>query len=198
VASGRLGPPLFFHCIHRNAVAPDYITSDLVIANSAVHEFDIARFLLDEEYAAVTVISAPATTSAPTRRPQFIVLESTSGVVVTVESFLDAQYGYDVQAELVCEKGALSLNPLRAVSGRYAGRDGFDIESDWRGRFGDAYRVQLKEWVAAIADGRSVGSSAWDGYAASATASAALQALASGAKTKVVLGDRPAFYGLER
>jgi myo-inositol 2-dehydrogenase / D-chiro-inositol 1-dehydrogenase len=198
IASGRLGQPLFFHCVHRNAVAPSYITSDLVIANSAVHEFDIARFLLDEEYASVAVTSARATTKAPARRPQFIVLESASGVVVTVESFLDAQYGYDVQAELVCENGAVSLNPHRAVSGRYGGRDGFDVESDWRARFGDAYRIQLKEWVAAIADGRSVGSSAWDGYAASATAGAALQALASGAKTKVVLGERPAFYGAGR
>src|SRR6201999_2106058 len=107
IASGRLGQALFFHCVHRNAVAPSYITSRLVIANSAVHEFDIARFLFDEEYASVAVTGARAPANAPARRPLFIVLESASGVVVTVESFLDAQYGYDVQAELVCENGAV-------------------------------------------------------------------------------------------
>jgi myo-inositol 2-dehydrogenase/D-chiro-inositol 1-dehydrogenase len=191
----HFGRPVFLHCVHRNAVAPSYITSDLVIANSAVHEFDISRFLLDEEFAAVTIVSAPATQKAPTRRPQFIILESASGVVVTIEAFLDAQYGYDVQAELVCESGAVSLNPHRATAARHAGRDGFEVEGDWRGRFADAYRVQLKEWIEAIAGGHSVGASAWDGYAASATASAALEGLASGVKTKVMIGERPAFYG---
>jgi myo-inositol 2-dehydrogenase/D-chiro-inositol 1-dehydrogenase len=194
IGDEELGSPLFLHCVHRNAVAPSYITSDLVLANSAVHEFDIARFLLDEEFTLVTVVSARATRNAETRRPQFVVLESASGVVVTIEAFVDAQYGYDVQAELVCENGAVSLSPNRATVLRRAGRDGFDVESDWRARFADAYRIQLKEWVAGIAAGRSVGSSAWDGYAASMTAASALQALASGAKAAVAVGSRPAFY----
>ena len=47
LAQNRLGAPLFFHCVHRNAVGPEYLTSELVIANSAVHEIDIARFLLE-------------------------------------------------------------------------------------------------------------------------------------------------------
>jgi myo-inositol 2-dehydrogenase / D-chiro-inositol 1-dehydrogenase len=192
--SGRIGDPLFFHCVHRNAVAPDYINSDLVIANSSVHEIDIARFLLEEEFRRVTVVSARSTRKAPNRQPQFLVLESSSGIVVTVEAFLDAQYGYDVQAELVGEEGAISLAPSPPVSSRLAHRSGFDVAEDWRARFADAYRDQLTEWVAAIETGRSVGSSAWDGYAASATAAAALQARASGATAVVALDERPAFY----
>jgi myo-inositol 2-dehydrogenase/D-chiro-inositol 1-dehydrogenase len=192
--SGRIGDPLFFHCVHRNAVAPDYIDSDLVIANSSVHEIDIARFLLEEEFKAVTVVSARRSRKAANRQPQFLILESSNGIVVTVEAFLDAQYGYDVQAELVGEEGAISLAPSPPVSSRLAHRAGFDVAQDWRARFADAYRDQLREWVAAIETGRSVGSSAWDGYAASATAAAALQARASGAKTPVALEERPAFY----
>jgi myo-inositol 2-dehydrogenase/D-chiro-inositol 1-dehydrogenase len=194
IGDHELGRALFLHCVHRNAVAPSYITSDLVLANSAVHEFDIARFLLGEEFVAVTVFSARATRNAALRRPQFVVLESTSGVVVTIEAFVDAQYGYDVRAELVCENGVVSLSPHRPLSQRRDGHDGFDVESDWRGRFADAYRIQLKEWVAAIAAGRSVGSSAWDGYAASITATAALAALGGGLKTRVAIDKRPAFY----
>jgi len=190
----QLGRPLFLHCVHRNAVAPPYITSELVIASSAVHEIDIARFLLGEEFAAVTVISARPSRNAPTRRPQMIILESASGVVVTVEAFVDARYGYDVQAELVCEDGAVSLAPNPPVSFCHANRDGFAIEADWRARFADAYREQLRQWVASIETGRPVGSSAWDGYAASATAAAALKALAAGSRTPIDLGQKPAFY----
>jgi myo-inositol 2-dehydrogenase/D-chiro-inositol 1-dehydrogenase len=194
IGDSGLGRPLFLHCVHRNAVAPSYITSDLILANSAVHEFDISRFILDEEFAAVTVTSGPPSRRAETRRPQFVVLESESGTVVTVEVFVDAQYGYDVQAELVCENGTASLAPHRPLAERRAGRDGFDVESDWRQRFADAYRVQLQEWIAAIAGGGFVGASAWDGYAASLTAAAALEARATGAKTKVAIGEKPAFY----
>jgi myo-inositol 2-dehydrogenase / D-chiro-inositol 1-dehydrogenase len=191
-----LGAPVFLHCVHRNSVAPHYITSDLVIANSSVHEIDIARFLLDEEIAAVTVISARRSLQAPSRRPQLIVLESTSGVVVTIEAFLDAQYGYDVRAELVCENGTISLAPNPPVSRRHANHDGFAVDADWRARFADAYRDQLGAWVSSIERGTPVGSSAWDGYAASATAAAALDALASGAKTAVRMDEKPAFYAL--
>jgi len=190
----KAGRPLFLHCVHRNAVAPDYITSDLVLANSAVHEFDIARFLLGEEIAIVSVFSARASRRAETRCPQFIVMETASSVIVTVEAYLDAQYGYDVRAELVCESGAISLSPNRPVALRSAGWDGFDVERDWRARFADAYRIQLKEWAGAIAGGSVVGASAWDGYAASAIAAAALEALARGAPSAVDLGAKPAFY----
>jgi myo-inositol 2-dehydrogenase / D-chiro-inositol 1-dehydrogenase len=193
--AGKAGQPLFLHCVHRNAVAPDYITSDLVIANSAVHEFDIARFLLGEEFAAVSVHSARAARHAEGRRPQFIVLETASGVIVTVEAYLDARYGYDVQAELVCENGAISLSPRRPIASRIEGRDGFDVERDWRARFADAYRIQLKEWAAWIAGGPAVGAGAWDGYAASAVAAAALEALARGARIAIDLGAKPSFYG---
>jgi myo-inositol 2-dehydrogenase / D-chiro-inositol 1-dehydrogenase len=191
----RLGRPLFLHCVHRNAVAPPYITSQEVIASSAVHEMDIARFLLGEELAAVTVISGRASRHAEARQPQFLVLESASGVLVTVEAFVDARYGYDVQAELVCEDGAMSLAPNPPVSSRRANRDGFDIEEDWRARFADAYREQMRQWVASIETGRPVGSSAWDGYAASAIAGIALKAQAERSRMPISLGERPAFYG---
>jgi myo-inositol 2-dehydrogenase/D-chiro-inositol 1-dehydrogenase len=194
LGGAQLGRPLFLHCVHRNAVAPPYISSDMIIANSSVHEIDIARYLLGEEFAEVTVISARPSSLAPARRPQLIVLETASGVVVTVEAFLDAQYGYDVRAELVCESGTVSLAPNPSVAQRHAGQDGFAVEADWRARFADAYREQLAGWVSAIESGTAAGSSAWDGYAASATASAALAALASGRRTLVDMDEKPAFY----
>lgn len=194
LSQGLYGPALFMHCIHRNAVGPDYLTSDLVIANSAVHEIDVARFVLGEDFVAATVISPRASSLAPGRQPQFIVLESRSGVVVDVEAFVDARYGYEVRAELVCETGTVSLAPEPPVSIRAAGRDGFAVEQDWRARFRDAYRNQMAGWVRAITTGVSAGSSAWDGYAASVTAAACLEAWRTGRKAAVALEEPPSFY----
>jgi myo-inositol 2-dehydrogenase/D-chiro-inositol 1-dehydrogenase len=55
LASGRLGSALMFHCIHRNVAAPSWFDSKMAVSNSAVHEFDIARWVLDAELVGVTV-----------------------------------------------------------------------------------------------------------------------------------------------
>ena len=195
LAQKRLGAPLFFHCVHRNAVGPEYLTSERVIANSAVHEIDIARFLLDEEFAWVAVTSSRASIRAPRRQPQFIVLETRDGVVVDVEVFVDATYGYEVRGEMVCEAGAMTLAPNPAITTREAGRETFIVEPDWRARFKTAYREQIAGWVDSIRSGKPRGSSAWDGYAASVTADACLDAWRSRSRTKVTLADSPDFYG---
>ena len=192
--TGAHGLPLFLHCVHRNAVAPDYVTSDLVVTNSATHEIDIARYILGEEIAEVAVTSARRSRNSAARQPQFIVMQSESGVVVTVEVFLDAQYGYDVQAELVCEQGVVALTPPAAISTRASRISGSAVSEDWCDRFADAYRNQLREWVSALLNHRPTGSSAWDGYAVSVTAAAALDALKTQTRRPVRLEPRPALY----
>src|SRR5689334_15088250 len=111
VEDGRYGAPLFFHCVHRNRVAPPWMTSDMILTNSVVHEIDVARFVLGEDFSGVSVISPRASQAAPSRRPQLVVMETTDGTVVDVEAFVDAQYGYEVRGELVCELGTIALAP---------------------------------------------------------------------------------------
>ena len=188
------GAPLFLHCIHRNAVAPHFMTSDLVITNAVVHEIDVGRFLLGSEFVSAVTISPRASSKAPTRQPQFVVLESATGVVMDVEAFLDAQYGYDVRAELVCEKGTITLAPHPPVSLRHANMEGYRVEPIWHARFRDAYQSLLRSWVEAVREGRSCGSSAWDGYASTRTADACLRASQTGHRIRIELEARPALY----
>jgi myo-inositol 2-dehydrogenase / D-chiro-inositol 1-dehydrogenase len=194
LVENRLGAPLFFHCQHRNAVGPDYLTSEQAIANSAVHEIDIARFLLQDDFAFVSVASPRASRNAPGRRPQFLVMETKSGVVVDVEAYMDSTYGYEVKGEMVCETGSILLAPNPPIKLREAGQEVFAVEPDWRERFRSAYREQLSNWVASIREGRPTGASAWDGYAASFTAAACIEAWRSRTRTKVTLADTPDFY----
>lgn len=194
LTGGRLGPALFLHCIHRNAVGPDYLTSDLVISSSAGHEFDIARFLLDDEIVTASVTSPRASRLAPNRQPQFIVLESASGIVIDIEVFVDCGYGYDVRAELVCEKGTIALNPSPSTTLRHAGHDGYETPPDWRSRFAEAYRVQMQAWVDSLSGRPNDGASAWDGYRAIQVTEACLSAVRSGSRVAVPLEERPAFY----
>ena len=195
VASAEVGAPLFMHCQHRNESSPSYLTSELIIANSAGHEFDAARFVLGEEIVAATVISPPEPRHAPGRQPQFIVLQSASGTVVDIEVYTDARYGYDVQAELVCEEGTVRLRPGPPTSLRHAARDGLVVPPDWRARFADAYRLQFEQWVTSIVTGRpNAGSTAWDGYMTLLVTEACLKAWSTGNRIAVEQPERPAFY----
>ena len=135
-----------------------------------------------------------STSRAQIRDPQFIVLEMADGVLVDVEVFVNAHYGYDVRAELVGETGSVALAAPHAVQRRAAGAEGFRHAPDWRERFALAYRAQLQAWIGAVGSGAPAGASAWDGYTATAVAEAGLESLSSGRPAAVRLAPRPPLY----
>jgi myo-inositol 2-dehydrogenase/D-chiro-inositol 1-dehydrogenase len=178
---GRLGGPLLLHCAHRNASVPPTYTSDMLVTSSLTHEIDVIRWLLGEEIATVT-LRAPRSSSRSNglRDPQLAIFETVGGVLVDVEVFANAGYGYDVRCELVGEERTASLPPAVAPS---------FVE-----RFADAYRLELQDWVDGVAAGGPTGASAWDGYAAAAVADACLASLAGGCAVEVRLAERHALY----
>jgi myo-inositol 2-dehydrogenase/D-chiro-inositol 1-dehydrogenase len=193
--SGRLGAALMLHCLHRNVSAPDWFTPDMAIGNSAVHEFDIARWLLDAEMTAIHAFKPRGPAGHPLGAPVFLVLETDAGQLVDIEVFNNAAYGYDVRGELVCEKGTVSLAPpARTETNAALGRS-FDYPPDWRPHFADAYRLQLQAWIKSIATGTPTGASAWDGYVAAAIAEAGQESLAKGQKVAIRLAEQPTLYG---
>ncbi|MPZ93437.1 MAG: inositol 2-dehydrogenase [Propionibacteriales bacterium] len=193
--SGDIGEALMLHCLHRNPTAPDWFTSDLALTDSVVHEVDTSRWLLGDEIATVTVLAGkPSPKAGSAQDPQLVVFEMASGVLVTVESFIHAQYGYDVRCELVGSEGVASMDtPTLGAVTRRGGRTTV-VPPDWRVRFGSAYQAELQAWVDSLASGEFHGASAWDGYAATAVAEAGLRARAEGARVAVELVDRPSFY----
>lgn len=192
-----VGHPLLVHCFHRNAETPPSYTSEMLITSSAAHEIDAIRWLLGQEVASATVRLPRASGLAPSglRDPQLIILETDHGVLVDVEVFVNAGYGYDVGCEVVGETGTVSLLPPAVLSTRGAGRESRSVPQDWRDRFAAAYRTELQAWVDATVAGTSRGANAWDGYAATACARACLDSLAGGGPAPVELAGRPPFYG---
>jgi myo-inositol 2-dehydrogenase / D-chiro-inositol 1-dehydrogenase len=193
---GLVGAPLLVHCAHRNAGPTAGWTSDMLITSSGTHEIDVTRWLTGEEIVAATVLTGRPSALAPDglRDPQVLVLETESGVLVDVELFVNARYGYDIRCEVVAESGTLTLTPPVLAEMRSEGRDGSEVPADFRGRFADAYRAQLQAWVAALDRGALDGPTAWDGYAAAAVADAAVESLAGGTRTAVAMAERPSLY----
>ncbi len=193
---GQLGRAVMLHCTHRNASVAPGLASSVLISGSAVHEIDIARWLLGEELTAVTVHTPRCGAGATgTQDPLFLVLESASGVLVDVEVFANAGYGYDVRAELVADHGTVSLDSPPPTTVRSAGGVARDVPNDWRGRFADAYRFELQDWVTSIQAGNAPATaSAWDGYVATEVAQVGIRALETGQRQTVKLRQKPALY----
>src|SRR3954447_6331584 len=98
---GRLGDPLLIHCAHRNAGVPPSYTSDMLVTSSLTHELDVVRWLTGEEIVSASVSAGRSTgrAAAGMRDPQLAVLETEGGVLVDVEVFVNAGYGYDIRCE---------------------------------------------------------------------------------------------------
>lgn len=194
--TGQLGRPLMLHNRHRNAASPPFFTSSMLISDSVAHETDATRWLLGQEITAVQVLRPRPSASAPDdlQDPQFVVFETDGGAIVDVEMFVNCGFGYQVQAEIVCERGTARIGDGHAMVTNMAGRWGGTIAQDFVERFADAYDREIQTWVDATRRGEVTGPSAWDGYAAAAVCEAGVRALEEGGRVEVELVERPAFY----
>ncbi|MES5817934.1 Gfo/Idh/MocA family oxidoreductase [Streptomyces sp. RG80] len=194
--TGQLGRPLMLHNRHRNAASPPFFTSEMLVSDSVAHETDVTRWLLGQEITAVTVLRPTPTASAPEglQDPQFVVFETDGGAVVDVEIFVNCGFGYQVQAEVVCERGTARIGDGHAMVTNMAGRWGGTIAQDFIDRFADAYDRELQSWVDASRRGEVTGPSTWDGYAAAAVCEAGVRALRDGGRVEVELVERPSLY----
>ncbi|MFH0522200.1 Gfo/Idh/MocA family protein [Streptomyces sp. M41] len=194
--TGQLGRPLMLHNRHRNVASPPGWTSEMLINDSVTHEMDVTRWLLGHEITAVTVLAPTPSGNAPDgiRDPQFVVFETDGGAIVDVEIFVNCGFGYQVQAEVVCERGTARVGDGHAMVTNAAGRWGGIIAQDYIERFTDAYDRQVQSWVDATRRGEVTGPGVWDGYAVAAVCEASVRALEDGGRVPVDLVDRPALY----
>ncbi|MGV1760043.1 Gfo/Idh/MocA family oxidoreductase [Rhizobium sp. A22-96] len=196
LAGGEIGDAIMMHNFHRNVEAPANFTGQMAITNSAPHEFDVARFVLDADYTAISVFQPAGLDPSRTGAPVFMVVENDKGQLVNIEVNNNAAYGYDVWGELVGQKGSVSLNaPVHAIHNtnltateRYA--------PDWRPRFAEAYRLQNKAFVEFARTGRfpAIAANSWDGYCAAIVAEAGVQALTKRERIVISMVDRPSLY----
>jgi myo-inositol 2-dehydrogenase / D-chiro-inositol 1-dehydrogenase len=193
VTDGSIGVARAAHCLHRNAHAHPSHTSEGLLVNSMIHEFDSVPWMLDDSIAAVTVFPARVA-QGDLQDVQVAVIETAGGAVATVEVSINAQYGYDIHTEVAGTRGTVSLMAPYGVSVRRDGIDGRVVKADGTARFADAYRIEVGAWVHGIRSGRPTGPSAWDGYLANRAAFSAVESLRGGGRVAVPAEGRPALY----
>ncbi|MBC7157272.1 MAG: Gfo/Idh/MocA family oxidoreductase, partial [Rhodobacteraceae bacterium] len=197
VVDSAIGTPLMVHAAHRNPTVPEQYVTPMAIHDTLIHEIDVLRWLLDDDYVSARVIFPRKTQHAHAKvaDPQIVLLETARGAVIDVEIFVNCRYGYDIQCEVVGEEGIARLPEPMAVQTRRDARLSQPILTDWKDRFVAAYDVELADFLRAAAQGTAAGPSSWDGYVAAVTSDACVAAQeAPGTAVPITLPARPALY----
>src|SRR5205823_4792743 len=104
IDNGKIGEPLMVHCAHR-APSVSNFSGDMAITDAFVHEIDVLRWLLNDDYVSAQVILPRKTRFADNglQDPHVVLLETTRGIRIDTEIFVNCQYGYDIQCQVVGE-----------------------------------------------------------------------------------------------
>ncbi len=191
IEAGQIGYPVTFKALSRDPFCPrlEYAhpaQSGGLIVDMAIHDFDLARWLMGSE---VERVSAEGTTlvcknlaSVGDIDNALINLRFVSGALGNVEVSRNAFYGYDIRTEILGSEGAVMIGVHQHTPVMLFTRAGaqHDLTPYLMERFGDAYRAQLQHFVDCLKNDQSPSVSGADALAAYEIGIAATQAYQAG------------------
>lgn len=191
ITSGLVGAVESLHIISRDPAPPpaDYLkTSGGLFRDMMIHDFDMARWLLDEEptqvYSAASCLVDPAIGKAGDVDTAAVTLKTGSGRVCQISNSRRACYGYDQRIEVFGSKGMARAGNQHENTLELMGRDGrvgakpvrFFLE-----RYQDAYRIEVHAFVESLVERSEYPVSGHDGLQALLLADAAQRSHETGA-----------------
>ncbi len=153
IADGMIGTPVTFKSIGRDPFCPrreyaDPTLSGGLIFDMAIHDFDLARWLMDSEVERVTaegsLLVCQELAAVGDIDNALINLRFHSGALGNVEVSRNAFYGYDIRSEVLGSEGALTIGVQQYTPVVLFTRAGaqHDVMPYLMERFGEAYRAQ--------------------------------------------------------
>ena len=189
--SGRIGRPLTFKAVGRDPFCPpaayaDPASSGGLLMDMAIHDFDLARWLMTSEVERVSAEGALLVCDELRQvgdvDSALVTLRFASGALGSVEVSRTAAYAYDIRTEVLGSEGVVLVG-AEALGGQMVvtrGRAPVDRASFLLERFGDAYRAQLEQFLLCIRQGQPPAVTGRDALAAATIAWAATRALHTG------------------
>ena len=196
IKTGYYGEPLIIHCTHRNPTVPESYITPMTVHDTAIHEIDLFHWMVNDEFDTVQVITPKKTSLIHDKcnDPHIMIMKTKTGVTVDLEVFVNCLFGYDINCEVVCEKGALTMGKPMTPVIKAAGMNSSSVAMECFDLFKDAYDEEIRNWVNCASAGIIEGPNTWDGYLAAVTADALIKAQETGGIVKVESAERPDFY----
>ncbi len=190
LTQGRIGQPEQVLVISRDAEAPPvqgFLHSSGLLRETAVHDYDLIRWLLEDEVAEVLVMAGalinPDYLSVGQVDTTTTCLRMARGTQVTVLNSLRAAWGYDQRLEVMGSLGQAAVGnrtPTGLVLSTTHGITGEKPHFSYFQRYAEAYRAEIAAFAHSVTTGAPVTPGAVDGIRASEVAEAALLSWAEG------------------
>ena len=194
LASGALGRPMLFKSLQFDAEPPlpafaDPEVSGGIMVDMGIHEFDLARWLMDDEVVEVhafgSSVAHPGLAKVGDVDSAVVNLRFAGGTIGTVELARNTTYGEDVRTEVLATAGSVWVGHLPVSHGAWSGGDAAgamaaDGADPSVPRFEAAYAAQTGGFARAILEDRPVDVPGSAGAAALAIALAAGRSMREG------------------
>jgi myo-inositol 2-dehydrogenase / D-chiro-inositol 1-dehydrogenase len=196
ILAGKIGDVRQVIITSRDPAPPTsaYIkTSGGVFRDMAIHDFDMARFFLDEEpvevMAVASALTEPYVKELGDHDTMMILMKTASGKQCHINCYRKAVYGYDQRFEILGSDGMLQNANLRPTTVRRYTAHETEVQDPilnfFLERYVDAYRVELDLFAEAVQKGTPMPVTVRDGCKALRLADAAVESVASGRVVKV-------------
>jgi predicted dehydrogenase len=177
IAAGEIGEPVIFKSIGRDKDMPPLGAyqsriNGMLLYNSTIHDFDLARWLTHDEVAEVhsfgTVAIRPEIAEFGDVVASTVNLRFHRGAIGNIESYVQCLYGYDVRTEIVGSAGSILIGGLRQNSATFfkPNEGSYELEDHFLTRFREAYVAEVIDFVDTILSDRAPRVSGTDGLRA--------------------------------
>lgn len=183
IAAGAVGEPHIVRITSRDPAPPpiEYIkVSGGIFLDMTIHDFDMARFLVDSEIEEVFVAAAslvdPAIGAAGDVDTAIITLKYANGALGAIDNSRQTAYGYDQRVEVFGSKGMVAAEndtPHRAVRSDAEGVHSAKPLYFFLERYTAAYTAEMQSFVDVLLNDAPVPVTGADGRAAVAIGLAA-------------------------
>jgi myo-inositol 2-dehydrogenase/D-chiro-inositol 1-dehydrogenase len=183
LAAGEIGDPEMLVVTSRDpgAPPPEYLaTSGGIFKDMLIHDFDIFRWILDDEaltlYATGSCLTDPAIASAGDIDSTAVTIRTRRGRIAQINTSRRAAYGYDQRFEVLGSKGMLQAGnhrPTEVFAHTAAAVCEDKPENFFLERYRVAYANEMAHFFDALANGKPVQTSIQDGVKALELADAA-------------------------
>lgn len=171
----------------------DYVKlSGGLFRDMMIHDLDLARFLVGEEFTVVNALGASLVDkvigAAGDVDTAAVQMQTASGKICVITNSRRATYGYDQRIEVHGSKGMLRAGNIHNTTVELANGEGFredPILNFFTERYGQAYANEVLSFIDAVSSGKPVAPSGFDGLQAQKLADAATLSWQTGAPVKV-------------
>ncbi len=191
IDEGKIGTPVTVRSIGRDPYRTsleyaDPNVSGGLITDMGIHDFDIVRWMMDDDvervYTETASLVYPELLDVNDVDNAMINLKFKKGGLGNVEVSRTAHYGYDIQCEVIGTEGALRVGYLREHAVVRLDLEGahHDVVPYFQERFGQAYTSQIAHFVECLVEDKQPRITAGDARAALQIGLAATQSQHNG------------------